>query len=159
MALSNKGLSIDLQLKKMFKKCLTSVILLRKSSYYRQRSCSTCFFNWRNCLSISSEARCYVLFPFISEKIHSLSTSGKPLLVTLLTVTFRVLLFCSLYPLDVQLCQPCFPCCINAIFKAQLLDIFYSQIPFPDRGPEFGNNVARWVCAASPPMLPQTPHF
>lgn len=106
--------------------------------------------------------RCEMLCPFsfyCRKNIHSLSTSRKPLLLTLLIVAFRVLLLWSLYPLDVQLCLPCFSCCINAVSKAQLLDIFYSQIPFPDLGPEFWNNVADWVFAPSPPMLPQNPYF
>lgn len=80
-------------------------------------------------------------FPFIIEK-YPLFTSRKPLLPTLLTVAFRVLLFLSLYLLNVQVCLPCFPCCINAMFKAQLVDTFYPRIPFPDLGPEFWNNVA-----------------
>lgn len=56
----------------MLKKCFKSVILLRKIRYYRQRSCSTCFFSWRNCFPTSSEVRCYVLFPFIAEKKSTL---------------------------------------------------------------------------------------
>lgn len=98
-------------------------------------------------------------FLSLQKKIHSVSTSRKSLLLTLFPVAFRVLLFWSPYILSVQLCLPCFPCCINASFKVQLLDTSYSWIPFPDLGPEFWNNVAHWVFAPSPPTLPQNSRF
>lgn len=34
----------------------------------RWRSCSTCFFSWRDCFPTSSEVRCNVLSPLIAEK-------------------------------------------------------------------------------------------